>query len=301
MKAARIVSPFILSAMLAAQSASPVSTPEAGNVMIVGVAHDSSVMGGGISSSNYLPKGKVYVEPIAFVTPDGEWRKLSCDDVRSSGYSKACKKFDRDYLSKPHDYAVVSADGLGAIVHVNRMSLDHECFGIYGHGTFTGADIRYAAVASESGDIFTTAPPASRLPEAEAEPVRKAFAAAVGDKLDTTDELRVYAVKLEGQSLLVIQRAFQQYADKPEYRSPGGPRLDFIFAVGRMEDEKFHLLFSKENAEDENEQILGLVHLKSGRDFLVNTESEPEGDQFRIYGIQNGRFVLIFKGGGGEC
>jgi hypothetical protein len=165
MKAARIVSPFILSAVLAAQSTAPVSTPGPGDVMIVGVAHDSSVMGGGIGSSNYLPEGKVAVQPIAWLTPGGEWKKLPCDDVGPSGYSSACKKLDRDYLSKPHDYSVVSADGLGATVHVSRMNLDHECFGIYGDGTFTGADIRYATVAAESGGIFTTGLPLTACPK----------------------------------------------------------------------------------------------------------------------------------------
>jgi hypothetical protein len=269
--------------------------------MIVGVAHDSSVMGGGISSSNFLQPGKVAVEPIAWLTPGGEWTRLSCFETASGVASPGCKDFDRDYLRNPHDYIVVSADGFGATVHVNRMSLDDECFGIYGHGTFTGADVRYAAVAAESPEIFSTGPAAKRLPEAEAAPIRKALAAAVGRKLDTTGELRVYAVTLEGQSLFVIQRAFQQYADKPEYRPPGGPILDLIFAIGRMDQGHFKLLFWKENTSDDNEQILGLIHMKNGRDFLVNTASDPESDHFRIYGIRNNKFALIFKGGGGGC
>jgi hypothetical protein len=300
MKATRIVSPFILSVVLAAQSTKPATIPEPGDVMIVGVAHDSSVMGGGISSSQFLPQGKVAVEPFATVTPSGEWRLLSCYETSSGNNSPGCKNFDRDYLRKPHDYSVVSADGFGATVHVNRMSLDDECFGIYGHGTFTGADVSYAAVAAESADFFTTGPKAARITESEAVAVRRALARTVGKKLDSTKELRVYSVTLEGQSLLVIQRAFQQYADKPEYRPPGSPNLDFIFAVGRMENARFHLLFWKEYG-DENEQILGLIHLKNGRDFLVSAESDPETSSFRVYGIRDGKFTMIFKGGGGGC
>jgi len=269
--------------------------------MIVGVAHDSSVMGGGLGSRNFLPLGKASVEPIAWLASDGEWKKLPCDDIGPKGYSPSCRKFAREYLSKPHDYSVVSADGFGANVNVKGMSLDNECYGIYGKGNFTGAEIRYAAVAAESADFFITGPKAARLPEQDAAPIRKAFAAAIGKKLHTTKELRVYSVTLEGQSLLVIQRVLQEYIDKPDYRPPGGPRLDFIFAVGRMEGEKFQLLFWKENTEDENEQILGLIHLKSGRDFLVNAESDPETDTFRIYGIRNNKFALIFNGGGGGC
>ena len=301
-KAMKYVSLFlvaVISVTLSAQSIPTSAPPD--NVMIVGVAHDSSVMGGGIGSSNFLPAGKASVEPIAWLTPAGDWKKLPCDDIGPKGYSPACKKLVRDSLSKPHDYSVVSADGLGATVHVNGMSLDNECYGIYGKGNFTGADIRYAAVAAESADSFTTGPKAARITESEAISVRRALARTVGKKLDSTKELRVYSVTLEGQSLLVIQRAFQQYADKPEYRPPGGPNLDFIFAIGRMDQGHFRLLFWKENTSDDNEQILGLIHMKNGRDFLVNTASDPESDHFRIYGIRNGKLALIFEGGGGEC
>jgi hypothetical protein len=219
----------------------------------------------------------------------------------SGGESPGCKDFDRDYLSKPHDYTVVSADGLGATVHVNRMHLDDECFGIYGNGTFSGAYIRDAAVAAESADMFTAGPPARRLPASEAEPVRKALAAAVGSKLDTTKYLRVYAVPLEGQSLLVIQRTYEDFANRPERKQNHLEPLDLVFAVGRMDQGHFKLLFWKENTEDENEQILGLIHLKSGRDFLLNDVSDPETSSSRVYGTHAGKFMLIFEGGGGGC
>jgi hypothetical protein len=51
----------------------------------------------------------------------------------------------------------------------------------------------------------------------------------------------------------------------------------------------------------ENEQILGLIHLKTSRDFLVDTISHPEGDFFRIYEVREGKLALIFEGGGGGC
>jgi hypothetical protein len=67
-----------------------------------------------------------------------------------------------------------------------------------------------------------------------------------------------------------------------------------------MGEGHFRLLHSKEEG-DENEQILGLVHLKSGQDYLVNTISHPEGDFFRIYGIRDGKLTMVFEGGGGSC
>jgi len=265
--------------------------------MVVGVAHDDSVMGGGIGSSHLEALGKAGVEPIAWLTPAGEWKKISCDE----GHSKECQKFNREYLSKPHSYIVVSADGNGATVHVERLSLDKECFGYGGQGTFSGGNIRYAAVAASLGEIFTKGDSARRLADHDAAPVRKALAATVGNKLDSTRELRVYSIRMEGQSLFVIQRAFQDYASKPEYEPPNPSTLDFILAIGTMKGGRFHLLFWKENTSDENEQILGLIHLKNGRDFLVNTISHPEGDFFRIYGTRDGELALIFEGGGGSC
>lgn len=69
-----------------------------------------------------------------------------------------------------------------------------------------------------------------------------------------------------------------------------------------MKQGQFHLLaWQNETNSDENEQILGVIHLTSGRDFLVNTVSDPESQYFRIYGIRDGQLKLIFKGGGGGC
>jgi hypothetical protein len=196
---------------------------------------------------------------------------------------------------------VVSADGNGATVHVERMSLDDECFGYGGRGVFSGGSIMYAAVAAESTGIFSSGNPAKRLSDHDAESIRKALAATVGNKLDSTNELRVYSIEMEGQSLFVVQRAYQDFASKPSFRPNDSPNLEFILAIGTMNGGRFHLLHWKENTGDDNEQILGLIHLKNGRDFLVDTTRDPESDSFRIYGIRDGKLALIFEGGGGGC
>ena len=289
---------FLLCAASAfGQSPAPASQESSKNTMIVGVAHDDSIMGGGISSSHFLPSGKVAIQPIAWLAPTGQWVKIACNGTDE----RACQRFDRDYLRKPHDYTVISADGLGAMVHVDRMELDHECFGFGGHGSFTGGPIQSAAVAAESGVLFAEGTSALRLPESDAQSIRKALAAAVGTKLDSTKELRVYSVSLEAHSFIVVQRAFQDYADKPEYAPGSDTKLEFILAIGEMSEGHFRLLHWKENTGDDNEQILGLIHLKTGRDFLVDASSDPEGNSFRVYGIINGKLSLIFEGGGGGC
>jgi hypothetical protein len=248
-----------------------------------------------------MAPGKVAVEPIAWLNPVGVWKKMSCVDSDEPGLSQACKNFYRDYLSKPHDYTVVSADGKGALIRVDRMAIDNECFGISGQGSFSGGPIRFGAVAAESPGIFTEGGSARRLADQEAEPVRKALATVVGNKLDSMKELRVYSILMNGKSLLVVQRAYQDYASKPDYQPPDGLNLAEIFAIGTMKEGRFQLLFWKENTGDDNEQILGLIHMKNGHDFLVSSSNNPEGNSFRVYGIRDGKVELILEGGGGEC
>jgi hypothetical protein len=276
--------------LLMYQSPAPESAES--QVMIVGVSHDDSVMGEGLSRGRSLPPGKANVEPIAWLTPSGHWEQLRC----TIAHPNECKRFDREYLGKAHEYAVVSADGYGATVQVPRMELDHECFGIYGKGTFTGDALRYAAVAAEKSDFFAPGEAARRMPQAEAAQVRQELKQTVGEKLDSTKDLRVYSVRLEGRELIVVQRAFQDFANK--YKTDAEiPDLEKVFAIGERENGRFHLLHWKENTSDESEQILGLIHLRAGKDFLVTSTSDPESDWFTAYGIRDGKLTVVFKGG----
>ncbi|MGA2834331.1 MAG: hypothetical protein ABSE55_14780 [Terracidiphilus sp.] len=286
-----------VSAVSLAQQPKPASPAQGNEVMIAAVSHDDSVLSGGIGSGHLMKPGKVGVEPIAWLTPSGEWKAIRCDE----NHPQECKRFEREYLSKPHTYTVVSADGRGATVQVEKMALDDECFGYGGQGTFSGASIAYAGVAAESVDPFISGEPARRLTEQEAMPIRNALAAVMGDKLDSTKELRVYSMQLGGQSVTVIQRAYQDYASKPQYSPNKSENFKFIFAIGTAKQNQFHLHYWKDNVEDENEQILGTIHLKSGRDFLITSISDPESQFFHIYGIRNGKLALIFSGGGGGC
>jgi hypothetical protein len=286
-----------VSAVLLAQQPKPTSSAQGNDVMIVAVSHDDSVLSGGISSGHMMKPGKVGVEPIAWLTSSGEWKAIRCDE----NHPQECKRFEREYLSKSHTYTVVSADGRGTAVQVEKMVLDNECFGYSGQGTFSGASIAYAGVAAESVGSFISGEPARRLTEPEAMSIRKAMAAVMGDKLDSTKELRVYSMQLDGQSITIIQRAYQDYASKPKYFPNKSENLKFIFAIGTMKQNQFHLHYWKENIEDENEQILGTIHLMSGRDFLITSISDPETQFFRIYGIRDGKLALFFSGGGGGC
>ena len=119
-------------------------------------------------------------------------------------------------------------------------------------------------------------------------------------KLDSTVELRIYKVQLEEKSFFVVQRAFQDFASDPKYDTGKGA-MKFIFAIGSQENGRFQVLYWKDDIEDEKEQVLGTIHLKSGRDFLITTISDPESQIFHVYGMRNGKLSLVYSGGGSSC
>jgi len=103
-------------------------------------------------------------------------------------------------------------------------------------------------------------------------------------------------VQLEGKNLVIVQRAFSDVA-----ALQGDPRYKFIFAVGAMDQGRFHVLSWKQEVDDEEERIVGTIRLMSDRDFLITTVSDPESQSFRIYGVRDGRLVRVYSGGGVSC
>jgi hypothetical protein len=53
-----------------------------------------------------------------------------------------------------------------------------------------------------------------------------------------------------------------------------------IFAIGALDKGQFWLLHWKQNTVDEDEVMLGTIHLMNGRDFLVTSVTDPEGQWF---------------------
>ncbi|HUM05875.1 MAG TPA: hypothetical protein VLT90_10480, partial [Terriglobales bacterium] len=68
------------------------------DVILVAVSRNASVLNGGIFTGEMLAPGKLSVEPLAWLTPAGEWKSLECDENNQDG----CRKFEKTYLSKPH-------------------------------------------------------------------------------------------------------------------------------------------------------------------------------------------------------
>ena len=253
--------------------------------MLAAVSRDDSMLSGGIGSGRWTGRGTVMVEPLAQLTADGEWKSLPCDSSRP----ETCRKFARGYLNKRHTYTVISADGHGATINAAPTALS-ECYDYGGPGTYSGAAIVTSAIAANSVDFFGDGPPLQRIGQEEAASIRTALAKLVPKRLDSTEKLKFFALRLEGQNMIVVQRAFRD-----------GTSAAFIFAIGTLGQGRFHILRWKQNTEDEKERVLATIHLKSGRDFLITVVNDPESHLFRVYGLRNGRLVMVYSGGGSSC
>jgi hypothetical protein len=188
---------------------------------------------------------------------------------------------------------VISADGKGATVHAAPTTLS-ECYSYSGTGTYSGAPVTGSAIAASSLDFFGDALPPQRVDQKEGTAIRQALARLVPGRLDSTEHLRLFALRLEGQDMIVVERAFADVA-------AASGRFELIFALGTMSRGRFQILHWKGNSEDEQERVLGTIHLKNGRDFLVTVVRDPESQSFRVYGIRDGRLAMIFSGGGSSC
>ncbi len=146
------------------------------------------------------------------------------------------------------------------------------------------------AIAANSTEVFSDSPAPQLLPDAGAKPFLKAFAAAVPGGLDSTSHLKVFSLRLEGQDFTLLQRGPAE-----------SPMTKLIFAIGKMDQDRYEILHWKENTGDEDEVVLGTISLKNGRDFLITTVTDPEGQWFRVYGIRRGKLVMVYSGGGSSC
>jgi hypothetical protein len=241
-------------------------------------------------------EGTAVMEPLGQLAPSGKWSGLPCSSHTpdTADGPKKCLAFERHYLSKPHVYTVISADGNSAVVHAGPTHLG-DCYDYGGRGTYSGAAIQRFAIAASAAKYFAESAPAHPLTQGQSVAVYKALKALVPKELDTTKELRLFGVQLESHKMIVIQRAF------PDLSNKGGKHYDLAFGIGTVGGGEFHLLYWKNGDGDEQESMLGTIALKNGRQFLVTVTDDSEGHWYRVYGIRAGHLALIYTGGGSSC
>ena len=198
---------FVVGTLAAASSHQPEQTSS--SVMIAVVSRDAI---GGLGPSARTKPGTVEVEPVALLAESGEWQAIPC----KPGTGEGCKKFARDYLSKRHTYAVISAEGTGITIHTAPVTLS-ECFGYSGGGTYSGGHIAKSAIAASSSDLFDSAVAPKVVAPSEAARIRKALRPLVPKHLDTVEDLRIMHLQLEALDLLLVQRAYADNIDPKNF------------------------------------------------------------------------------------
>jgi hypothetical protein len=152
-----------------------------------------------------------------------------------------------------------------------------------------------SAIAASSAASFADSASPRRLSGSEAAEVRKALTSLIPSRLDSTKDLRIVGVGLETGSVLVVERSFSDFENRPDEREK------FVFFIGIMDKSRFRVLYRKQNNEDEQERLLGTIRLKNGREFLVTVLNDPESYSFRVYEYRDGRVKLVYSGGGASC
>src|ERR1035437_4595593 len=95
------------------QQPAPSSSQDEG-VMLAAVSRDSSMLGGGLGSGLWTGRGTVVVEPLAHITPVGEWIGISC----GSDHPATCKEFERQQPDRARRFKL---PGSGWVIAMNSL------------------------------------------------------------------------------------------------------------------------------------------------------------------------------------
>ena len=233
----------------------------------------------------------VPVELLAVVTASGNWidPTLRCREEDNAG----CKEFLEQYLNRAKDYTVLTLPGRGSTVHVEPVDKLDDCYDFWSTGTLSSGNTGDAAIASDHLALFDTSPAWQNASRSEIAIVRAGLLGLGPKKVKEFDGVQVRKIQIEGQMYFVAER-----------HSTTHRRYGIVFSIGRIEQGRFDLVrWNDEGGEDGDtvESALGVIRLKNGREFLITTESDPEGQTFYAYGIRNGHLQIVFQGGGSSC
>lgn len=293
---------FPLMALLASPAGFAAPKPSAAqpphSVMLAAVSRDNSVLNGGISTGIRTLPGIANLEQIAWITPSGEWLDLPCNYHWVTDVDIArCRDFAASYLSQFHSYTIVSAEAFGDTVQSAPAQLDN-CDSFATHAIYSGRPVERTAIAASDRSAFLPGSPLRPVGGLDYQQTLAAFAAASPVHLTTLSGIRLYRTLWNGRALIIVERSFTDFSSS----NPSVvPNVKLIFAIGDITDGRFHVLFWKHNTEDDNEQVLGTVTLKNGKEFLLTSVNSPEAQFFRAYAIRDGHIQMVFSGGGSSC
>ena len=182
--------------------------------MVVALSRNHSALIGGIDSGIPTAPGTVESEILAYITADGIWTNHPC----AQNDTKKCERFAQTYLAKAHTYTVISADGRGLEVTSAPTTLS-ECYGYATSSKYSNGVLRSSAIATDTPGMFAVGASATRLSESQSAAVMHQLTPLIPAKLDSDQKLKMYAIQLEGKNFVVVQRAFDDFASDPKFRT----------------------------------------------------------------------------------
>lgn len=168
-----------------------------------------------------------------------------------------------------------------------------DCYDFSSSGTLSTFGIGGSAIASDHPEFFAASPVLQGASPAEITIVRAGLLSLGEKKVRKFEGVQVRKVQIQGHAYFIAER-----------HSTAHRSLGIAFSIGRIEHGRFELIRWNDGGGEDGDTVesaLGVIRLKSGREFLVTTESDPEGQRFYAYGIKGGRLQIVFKGGGSSC
>jgi hypothetical protein len=235
---------------------------------------------------------KIPVEFLAVVSESGRWSDPTtlCGEERSS----KCDVFLRKYVNYSAKYSVITKPGWGVDIAVRPVKEVDECYGFSSEGSPNSNQFGESGVASDAPDEFGQPQAMQSASSNEIRIVRSGLLRLGPSKVKTFEGVSVQKFQIQGKVFFIAQRHYSKV------RSESG----IVFSIGGINQGRFELLrWNPGGGEDGDtvESALGVIQLKSGQEFLLTTESDPEGHRYYVYGLRNGRLEIVFKGGGSSC
>jgi hypothetical protein len=285
MKSALVAAALVLTSLPGvAQTVSP-KTAQPQSTVIVALTRWKGLFGGGLMDDEYptLPAGQLDMQVIGRLTPSGEWKKMP----RNTDNPKLMAGF-KNYIAHTHTYTVVSAENHGEQIH-SKPARWGECEDYSMDGVYVGQEFSKTAIAADAGDALVATPPLHRLTGKEVLAAQTALKALPKHKLHHVQRLELFSVVIGDRSFLILARGYQ----------PGHPDYDqytALFAIGELINGAFHsVIWDNAKNNDEQEYPVGVIQDKAGHIYLIDTVTTPETQYFRVYGLRDGKLVVVFN------
>jgi hypothetical protein len=276
-----------------AQTHSP-STPKKveQRARLLAIAKNWESQAGNVGAWPVAAAPKVPVEFLAMLSESGHWSDPTA--LCTEGHGSECDLFLRNYVNYTTNYTVITEPGWGSKVAVSPVRKIGDCYEFPSEGLPNSYQFGETAVASDAPDLFVESPVIETASPREIKIVRSGLLRLGPARVKTIDGVSIHKFQLQGNDFFLAEHHYSSERSESW----------IVFSIGRINQRRFEVLrWNPEGGEDGDtvESALGIIRLKTGQEFLLTTQSDPEGHTYYAYGIKNGRLEIVFKGGGSSC